>query len=352
MFGGGGFGGGGYGGFGGGGFGGGDNDVGGGGFEAGGFNAVPGGGSMGGGGFGGAPGVQATQPGLGGWMNRGTQSPDGKQGQPKEPSQQSMMPLTLKMLLEAHEKTRQSVQELGPDAPLYVNGREITMFTFVACLETIGIEQVYKVLQVNDGTGRINVKHYHDTLQQAANQELQPGEYVRVFGTLRYWGGDFHVSAHQVARVDNPNEVPFHFVEVAHVHLALSGRMPSKAPPPAGGAQAGGSFASGAAPGQPAHSGTVAYPPGGFIGGQASAPPAASNPGAPGGLGFGGAGGQMSAPVWGQGQASAGGMPQPAGHPAGQATAGMGPYGGAPAQPFGGAPGQPMGGFGGVQQPF
>lgn len=282
---------------GGGGFGGSaDNDPGapaGGGFDAGGggFNAVPGGGGgFGGGGFGGPP--QASQ-GLGGYVQGGGQGGQSPEKKPAQKDAQSMMPLTVRMLIDAHERSRENGAQAGPDTPLQVSGREISMFSFVGCLETIAMEQIYKVFQVNDGTGKIMVKQYHDAAQADNTQEWQLGEYVRIFGTFRYWGGDFHVSAHHMARVENPNEISFHLIEVAHVHLALTGRLPNKAAPSAGAAQA-----SSAAPGQQMPGGTAAFPPGAFGGAQPSG----------GALGFGGGGAPQ--------QQFGGGAPQPGGQQA------------------------------------
>jgi len=356
-----------------------DPDRAGGGMEAGGFNTGPSGG-FGGGNFDGGPmATQSGGSGLGGFPQNG-ESPERKQpGQGQQ--QQSMMPLTLRMLLDAHERRRESGVQQGLDTPLVVNGRELHMFTLVACIETISMDQIYKSLQVNDGTGRMTVKQYHDATQ-AGNQELQLGEYVRIFGSLRYWNGEFHISAHHIEKVVDPNEVSFHYIEVAHVHLSLAGKMPSKAAPsPAAAAQGGGigamgggnntrpgdwmcpscnvnNFASrtscfrcgapkpmdgggqqpGATPGGP---GTVTSGFGG--GGQpgqayGGAPANNAYSGAPGGLGFGGAGG-----VWGQ--PSGGGFA-----PQQQAQFGTGPAGG---QSYGGqsaAMGQRS--FGGVQHPF
>lgn len=268
-----------------------DNDPnrlgGGGGLEAGGFNAIPGGGA-GFGGYGGAPGMQQASQGLGGYLRNGTQSlapGENGEGQPQKQGQQrdqqSMMPLTLRMLLDAHERSRQSAEQQGPDAPLVVNGKEVSMFTFVGILEKVGMEQIYKVFQVCDGTARMTVKQYHDTGTGANEQEWQLGEYVRVFGTFRYWGGDFHVSAHHVARVENPNEVPFHFIEVAHVHLSLAGRIQKQAP-------TGGAASGVRAPG----GGNPASAPSSVAGGFQSAPGGVGIGGpSPGQPGFGGGGG-------------------------------------------------------------
>jgi len=308
MFGGGGFGGGGYAGYGGAGFGGSaDNDpgrIGGGGLDQGGFNAVPGGNMDAG--FGAAPGAPATQPGLANWVNQGGDSPEKQQRPGQQREKESLTPLTLRMLLDAHERLRQNVQQVGPDAELFVNGRAISMFTFVGCLESLSMEQVYKVLQVNDGTGRISVKNYHDPQQAVNQQDLQVGDYVRVFGTLRHWGGDFHVSAHHISRVASADEISFHYVEVAHTHLSMTGRMPNKAASmlPIGGqasslppSMAGQQNVSAGAFGQGGALPAGAFGQGGAFGGASTGGNAAFG-GNAGGLGF----GSSTAPVWGQGQ--------------------------------------------------
>mmetsp|Transcript_125200 Transcript_125200/g.196189 ORF Transcript_125200/g.196189 Transcript_125200/m.196189 type:complete len:273 (-) Transcript_125200:40-858(-) len=194
------------------------------------FNTVVSGGGFGGSGYGAATNVQASQ-GLGGYLKAPgqTDNVDGPRLQGGQRDQQSLMPLTIRMILDAQERMEQT----GPDAPLIVNGKECFVFTFVACLESIELETVYRLFKVNDGTGKATVKKYSDS-QPGQDADLQVGEYVRVFGSLRLWNGGFHISAHHVGRLDNPNEVSFHFIEVAHVHLSLAGRIQTKAAPPVG----------------------------------------------------------------------------------------------------------------------
>lgn len=200
----------------------------------GGFNAVPGGGGYGGtlgGGYGGAS-LQQSQ-GLGGYLSGGGAGAPGEGQQPQgQRDSQSLVPLTLRMLLDADDRKKQGNDQFpgGPDAPLFINGREVSMFTFVATLESLEMQQMFKVHHVNDGTARIQVKQYNDSAAPQTEQELQPGEYVRVFGTLRSWNNDLHVSAHHIGRVEDPNEVPFHFIEVAHIHLSLTGKIKKALP--------------------------------------------------------------------------------------------------------------------------
>lgn len=290
------------------------------------FNAVPGGGAgyggMPSGGYGGAS-LQQSQ-GLGGYLSGGGgQNMGTGEGQPNVGGRdsQSLTPLTLRMLLDANEQSKAGNGQFpgGPDAPLHINGREVSMFTFVGTLESVEVQQMFKVHVVNDGTGRIQVKQYNDSAAPSTGQELQPGQYVRVFGTLRSWNNDLHVSAHHIARVEDPNEVPFHFIEVAHIHLTQTGKIKKALPEPRAGAQnpASMSFSPGQSfpqsmslpPGQslpPAQSfppavrqGTGAPAPGGMsfsnppFGGAAGSGPGGIQQGGPhsGGLGFGGAGG-------------------------------------------------------------
>mmetsp|Transcript_74391 Transcript_74391/g.138928 ORF Transcript_74391/g.138928 Transcript_74391/m.138928 type:complete len:397 (-) Transcript_74391:192-1382(-) len=133
---------------------------------------------------------------------------------------QSLTPLTIRMLLDAHEK--QKLQGEGPDAPLIVNDREVYLFTLVGCVETVQEQMQFKLYNINDGTGRIQARIYTDT-----NHVSGPaaGDYVRVHGSLNAFSGSLQVGAHDIRCVESSNEVAHHFVEVVHVHLMLTGQI-------------------------------------------------------------------------------------------------------------------------------
>mmetsp|Transcript_59620 Transcript_59620/g.104277 ORF Transcript_59620/g.104277 Transcript_59620/m.104277 type:complete len:379 (-) Transcript_59620:117-1253(-) len=289
----------------------------------GGFNAIPGGGGgyggAPGGGYGGAP-VQQSQ-GLGGYLSGPGPTGAPGEGQPQQGQRdsQSLVPLTLRMLLDADERKKQGNEVGGPDSPLIINGREVSMFTFVATLEAIEMQQVFKVHHVNDGTARIQVKQYNDAAAPQPERELQPGEYVRIFGTLRSWNNDFHVSAHHIGRIEDPNEVSFHFIEVAHIHLSLTGKIKKALPQAKTGAVTQ----------------TQGFLPGQSLPGGPSFPPSfGQSPGPTAGMGFGQPG------PGGMGGFSTPGMMQ---HAAPAATA-PGPMS-FTSPPYGGAAGAGSGGF-------
>jgi len=186
----------------------------------------------------------------------------------------------------------------------------------VACVESVQETQSYKNYQVNDGTARMGIQYYNDI--DASIQDVRPGTYVRIFGHLRSWQGSEHISAHHVVQVENANEIPYHFIEVAHVHLSLIGKL-VKAPPQAAAATTVGQTMQSTAPaGLPTFS---APAPQGY-GQPAPAPAQAGSPLFSGTSPYGGGGGggpYGAAPGGGTGQVGGlGGVPNPYGgtHPA------------------------------------
>ncbi|CAE7406516.1 RPA2B [Symbiodinium natans] len=214
----------------------GENMFGGGGFGApqggyGGYGAGYGG--VGGGGYGGVEpagqggpcgGVQASQ-GHGGFIigdNAGstrTELPGAGSG---KTSAQTLTPVTIRMLLDAVSSSAQ----LGPDGAFCVNGgRELQMLTVVACVEGIRNQQMGISLTLNDGTGRISCNMYSDSDPASAGPEFQDGDYIRVFGQLRQWDQQEGITAHRIVKVESANEIAYHTIEVAHVHLSVTGKL-------------------------------------------------------------------------------------------------------------------------------
>merc|ERR1719443_2090628 len=133
--------------------------------------------------------------------------------------------MTIRMILDSHE-SMQNTNE-GPDGIFLANGREVSMFTLVAYLESKMEEtEIFESLVLNDATGRIPAKVYRDRDQATCPAErAQAGEYVRVFGSLRTWNGQIQITCHSVRRVDKNSEVPFHLIEVVYTHLDLTGKL-------------------------------------------------------------------------------------------------------------------------------
>ena len=110
-----------------------------------------------------------------------------------------------------------------------INGWEVSGFTLVAQLESVTVESdILKRMILNDASGRISVKVYHDPHLMTDEDELPSiGEYVRVFGTLGSSEEQVQPTCHVVRRVDDNSEIPSHWIEVAHTYLKLKKKAPA-----------------------------------------------------------------------------------------------------------------------------
>lgn len=292
------------------------------------------------GGFGGAPSAQPPG-GLGGFLGQATQATQAPAGGNRQRDSQSLMPLTIRMLIDAHESSKTSNEAVsGVEAALMVNGREASMVTFVACVESFISGNPFKTWKVSDGSARIDVKMYHDNEQTSSVVTPQPGDYVRVYGHLRHWNGDMHVGGVSVLKCDSSNEIAYHMVEVAYTHLALAGKLVGKTSPPVAGSVPTAApvpqhqqSMSGPQAGQHAGAGFSGFGGSGFGGALPSNASPAGQYGQPAGGQYGGqpvgnqapyGGGQtMNAPT----NVQLGGQP-PVGQFGGQLPGNSGPYGG------------------------
>ena len=137
------------------------------------------------------------------------------------------MPVTIRMILDAHEITRN--RPGGAADTLSINGREVSSFTLVAQLESETDESdILKRIILNDASGRISVKVYHDPhLMTDEDELLSIGKYVRVFGTLAPSEEQIQPTCHVVRRVEDNSEIPSHWIEVAHTSLTLKRKAPA-----------------------------------------------------------------------------------------------------------------------------
>ena len=144
-----------------------------------------------------------------------------------ESTHQGFMPVTIQMILGAHESNRN--RDGGARDTLNINGWEVSGFTLVAQLESVTVESdILKRIILNDAIGRISVKVYHDPhLMTDEDELLSIGKYVRVFGTLAPSEEQIQPTCHVVKRVQDNSEIPTHWIEVAHTSLTLKRKAPA-----------------------------------------------------------------------------------------------------------------------------
>ena len=187
------------------------------------------------GGYGARAGDSASSqpPGLGGYLAAVSQ-PDVAAMCERGPRRgQTLRPVTIRMLEDAARRSREETVGV-PGVEYYVSGQPIGMITLVACVESVTQQPLFTEYQVTDGTGRLRAHKYMCGESAAPGEDVRAGEYVRIYGHLREWQGLLSVLVYRAARVESANEVPFHTIEVAHVHLAITGQL-IRLPPGAGG---------------------------------------------------------------------------------------------------------------------
>merc|ERR1719162_2585895 len=129
------------------------------------------------------------------------------------------LPLTVRIVEDAIERQR----AMGVDE-LNVHGVEMgqsSMMLLVGAVEQL-VKQTSSVQFVlNDGTGRVKVRHYTASDAGSAGLEsIVDGGYITIVGSVRT-SPALHISATFLHPVASANEVSYHMIEVAHASLKL-----------------------------------------------------------------------------------------------------------------------------------
>uniref|UniRef100_A0A7R9YC23 Replication protein A C-terminal domain-containing protein n=1 Tax=Pinguiococcus pyrenoidosus TaxID=172671 RepID=A0A7R9YC23_9STRA len=184
-----------------------------GGFEYGGGDSYGGSNGMfGGGDFDGGGGFMADS------NENGFGSPSGTT--PKKSSireRQTLMPLTLAQLSKA-------TQDVAGDTWL-INDNEIHLVTVVGCILDRREQSTSVSYDVEDGTGKITVKHWFDQDESpealTRRQECTEGRYIRCVGKINEFGGQKNVIAFHVNLIGSLDELAHHFLECIYVRCKI-----------------------------------------------------------------------------------------------------------------------------------
>lgn len=123
-----------------------------------------------------------------------------------------------------------------PDANFIIDTAEASTVTLVGQVQSVTPQHTNITYKIDDGTGLIEVKQWIDSdaaeSENPATKKVQPqeGQYIRVAGKLKDFNGKRHVGAHMIRVVEDYNEVNYHLLESAVVHLYFT-----RGPPNAGG---------------------------------------------------------------------------------------------------------------------
>ncbi|XP_062222671.1 replication protein A 32 kDa subunit B-like [Phragmites australis] len=177
----------------------------------------------GGGGGGGAANANSLFGGGGFMPSQSTAVPEsggGGGGLSKGRSGQTLLPLTVKQIMDA-------AQASDDKSNFSVNGIEVSTVRLVGRMLN-KVERVTDVaFTLDDGTGRIDVNRWENESSDTKEMDdVMDGNYVVVNGGLKGFQGKRHVIAYSVRRVTNFNDVTHHFLHCIHVHLELTRSKP------------------------------------------------------------------------------------------------------------------------------
>ena len=139
------------------------------------------------------------------------QSPGGSQGggARKATDEQTLIPVTIKMLLEAI-----------PNNKILLDGREPYHVKLVAAVTTVNKTSTSYGYTVEDGTGSIEVKEWIDEgnleISKMREEAAQDHQYVRIIGKLEEYDSKAKIVAVAVRKLSSGNELTHHLLEVVY----------------------------------------------------------------------------------------------------------------------------------------
>lgn len=125
---------------------------------------------------------------------------------------QNCVPVTARIISDAVAKRAEGSSEIQ------IHGIEVANVVLVGVVENLNHQATGLEFTLNDGSGRIKVRHYNNGSDTASG--IKAGEYVVIVGGLRTLP-QLHVSALKLRPAQGADEVSYHMIEVVHSALQL-----------------------------------------------------------------------------------------------------------------------------------
>lgn len=137
----------------------------------------------------------------------------------RQEERMACLPLTVRMAEDAIER-----QKAAGSDELCVHGVEVgqaSVMLFVGAVEHLAKQAASVQFVLNDGTGRIRVRHFSSgDVGSAGFDQIVDGGYITIAGSLRT-SPTLHVSATFLHPVFSVDAVSYHMIEAAHAGLKL-----------------------------------------------------------------------------------------------------------------------------------
>lgn len=109
------------------------------------------------------------------------------------------------------------------DNNLFLDGKEMHMVRVIGMVESVEQHSTNINFRINDGTGSFPCKIWSDQNSTDRYVHIRKNEIVRLFGTVREFGGQDGSGRYIQVFFSGPivdfNEVTHHLLDIIHVHL-------------------------------------------------------------------------------------------------------------------------------------
>ncbi|KAF8651484.1 hypothetical protein AX16_004782 [Volvariella volvacea WC 439] len=133
----------------------------------------------------------------------------------------SLRPVTIAQLAKA--------TQAHTDALWQIEGIDVGQITVVAQVINVQKPQTNWVFTLDDGTGRMDARHWVDSTNEAEQEKwsgIEPNTYIRVSGNVKSFSGKRYINATHIRPVKNVHEIYFHILEAITVVLMIEKGTP------------------------------------------------------------------------------------------------------------------------------
>ncbi|KAH8106991.1 replication protein A subunit RPA32 [Cristinia sonorae] len=160
----------------------------------------------------------------GGYMSGGGSQFNSPGGGSTRRAAQSLLPVTIKQI--------NAATQAHTDAEWMLNDLELSQITVVAQVMSINKQATNTVYWLDDGTGRIEARHWIDSTMEddEAPNPIIENEYARVLGAIKSFGQKRYINTSHARRVVDNNEIAFHYLDCAASKLLIQRGNPNAQP--------------------------------------------------------------------------------------------------------------------------
>ncbi|KAJ3520170.1 hypothetical protein NM688_g9200 [Phlebia brevispora] len=135
-------------------------------------------------------------------------------------SAHALRPMTIKQLLNA--------TQAHTDAEWQFEGVDFTQVTVVAQVVTIQPQTTNCIYWIEDGTGRMEARHWVDSATNSDDDAIQQGEYIRLMGQIKQFGNKRYLNATHLRPVKDNHEFLFHPLDAITTTLMMERGAPGR----------------------------------------------------------------------------------------------------------------------------